>query len=241
MLSESQLLGSTIFIMGVGLFTLLASAAFIGAAASKLRPKERGVQWLLLAIVSIWYSVGFTVSTMGEIGFPLVGMFAAPPIILGTLLTFWRPIKRLLAVMPTHWLVFLQFYRVAGGIFLYPFLTEGVLTSGFAINAGVGDVLTGIFALPVGWMVMRNVRYHGVALILWSIFGIGDLIVAPASAFIYGGDGLDLFPISFIPLFLGPPLGILLQIVTLRTYWLKQEAQSSVDVPISGSQVGATV
>ena len=63
-----------------------------------------------------------------------------------------------------------------------------------------------------------------IALILWSIFGIGDLIVAPASAFIYGGDGLENFPISIIPLFFGPPFGILIHIVTMRNFWLKRGA-----------------
>ncbi|MEM7130293.1 MAG: hypothetical protein AAF702_28470 [Chloroflexota bacterium] len=225
MLSNSQLFGATVFIMGVGLFTLLASASFIGAATNKLQPKERKVQWFIFTLVGIWYGVAITAAVVEELDFFILGPFALIPIGIGTLLSFWQPVKRLLASMEAHWLIFLQVYRVAGGIFLYPYLAEGVLTRGFALNAGIGDVITGLLAIPVGWMVMRNVRWNGIALVFWSIFGIGDLIVAPASAFIYGDDGLTSFPISFIPLFLGPPLGILLQIMTLRVYWLRPKSK----------------
>ena len=97
---------------------------------------------------------------------------------------------------------------------------------GFALNAGWGDVLTGVLALPVGTMVMRRMSGHGVALVLWSIIGIGDLILAPVSAWLYGAQDLVTFPLNSIPLFLGPPLGILLHIVTLRIYYLREHTAS---------------
>ena len=131
----------------------------------------------------------------------------------------------LLTHVPTHRLVFLQVYRVAGGVFVYAYYVgDEALSRGFALNAGWGDVLTGLLAVPVGVLVMRRVRGHAVALVLWSLVGIGDLILAPVSARLYGALELDTFPFNTIPLFLGPPLGILLHVVALRTCWLRGRA-----------------
>jgi len=163
----------------------------------------------------------------GQLSFPLLAPYALLPIVLGTALTFYTPIKNLFRNIPTHWLIFLQVYRVAGAIFLYHYYVDGLLTRGFAINAGFGDMITGLLAIPVGFMILRKTRGHQLALILWTIFGIGDLIVAPASTVIFGNDGLALFPISFVLLFLGPPLGILIHIIALRNFWLQSKKSTT--------------
>jgi hypothetical protein len=43
-----------------------------------------------------------------------------------------------------------------------------------------------------------------------------DLIVAPAAAILSQAQVLGLYPLSLIPLFLGPPLGILTHVYSLR-------------------------
>jgi len=43
-----------------------------------------------------------------------------------------------------------------------------------------------------------------------------DLIVAPATALYFQAQVLGIYPISLVPLFLGPPLGILTHILSLR-------------------------
>lgn len=223
-MSQTSMIISTITIIGIGAFVLMASGAAVAHGASQLPRKERNVQWYLYALIGLWFSLAMIPAVSGTIDFLILGPFAALPIILGSALTFYGPIKNLIRHIPTHRLVFIQFYRVAGGIFLYHYYVDDLLTRGFAINAGYGDVITGLLAIPVGWMIWRKTRGHMLALILWSIFGIGDLIVAPASAFIYGGDGLENFPISIIPLFFGPPFGILIHTVTLRNFWLQRQS-----------------
>jgi len=221
-MSPTSMFISSITIIGICAFVLMAIAAAVSYGAAQLPPKERNVQWYLFALISLWFSIAMIPAVNGQLEFSILPPYALIPIVVGTALTFYAPIKNLIRNIPTYWLVFIQFYRVAGGIFLYHYFVDGLLTRGFAINAGVGDVITGLLAIPVGWMIFRKTRGHMIALMLWSIFGIGDLIVAPASAFIYGGDGLANFPISIVPLFLGPPFGILIHIVTLRNFWLKR-------------------
>ena len=50
----------------------------------------------------------------------------------------------------------------------------------------------------------------------WNLFGTLDLIVAPATALYFQAQVLGIYPISLVPLFLGPPLGILTHILSLR-------------------------
>lgn len=113
-------------------------------------------------------------------------------------------------------LIAVQSYRVAGALFVFPYLAYGALPRAFALSAGIGDMLTGLFAPMVALLVLRNTRgAYGIA-IAWNIFGILDLLVAPMSAIFSGAQILRMFPLSLVPLFVGPPLGTLTHIYSLR-------------------------
>jgi hypothetical protein len=121
-------------------------------------------------------------------------------------------------------LVALQVYRVAGAIFLYLYLVPGTLTQGFALFAGIGDVLTGLAAIPVALMLKNKHPRSGLALVAWCVFGIADLIMAGIAAQLFGPGGLRDFPLNLIPLFIGPPFGIALHLWTLRAAWLQRNS-----------------
>lgn len=240
-METSLLIGPTIFVVGTGITVLMASAAAISYGAQKLEPRDRHVQWFLYGLIGVWFAVALIPAISGQLSFETLPPYALIPIIGGTLLSFWRPLRNLIRAIPSHWLIYIQAYRIAGAVFLYLYFAEGALTRGFALNAGIGDVITGVLALPVGWMVMRQMRGSGIAFVLWTLFGIGDLIVAPASAFVYGGDGLETFPVSFVPLFLGPPFGILIHIMTARNFWLQRQQQKVNKAQLSSSGYTNTV
>jgi len=99
---------------------------------------------------------------------------------------------------------------------IYPFVTYGILPAGFGYPAGVGDALTGIFAPIVASMVARN-RTHAVKwAVAWNLLGTLDLIDATATALGFRAPVLGIYPIALVPLFLGPPLGILTHILSFR-------------------------
>jgi hypothetical protein len=117
---------------------------------------------------------------------------------------------------PSVWLIAIQTYRFAGIMFVFPFLTYGVLPAGFAWPAGIGDAITGIFAPIVALMVAQK-RPHALKwAVAWNLFGALDLIVAPAAALYFQARVLNIYPLALVPLFLGPPLGILTHILSLR-------------------------
>jgi hypothetical protein len=76
--------------------------------------------------------------------------------------------------------------------------------------------LTGIFAPIVALMVARNQPHAFKWAVAWNLFGTLDLIVAPATALFFQARVLNIYPLALVPLFLGPPIGILTHIYSLR-------------------------
>ena len=199
-------------------FFVILGLAEVSAEAARWRRR-------LVLILCAWFAIPLTVGWFVPLAFPIFLPFALIPIAAGFALSFHPAVAELLARAPTHLLVWLSVYRTLGFVFLAVYWMGGDLSWGFARNAGWGDVLTGVLAVPVGWMLWRRVRGAEAALIGWSIIGIGDLILAPASARMFGaGEALIGFPLNLIPLFLGPPFGILLHLWTLRAFYLKRSA-----------------
>lgn len=127
-----------------------------------------------------------------------------------------KSMRAINAATPAAWLIGVQSYRVAGGMFLWPFLAAGALPAGFALPAGIGDMMTGIAAPIVALAVARNRKGAHTWAIAWNLFGILDLLVAPVAAVLSHSTNIARFPLVFVPLFLGPPLGILTHLYSLR-------------------------
>jgi hypothetical protein len=73
----------------------------------------------------------------------------------------------------------------------------------FAIPAGVGDVLTGIFAPLVAYWLYSGKSYGRGAAIVWNLFGMADLVDAAAIGVTAGGPGL-ICPLVLIPIYAVP-------------------------------------
>jgi hypothetical protein len=127
-----------------------------------------------------------------------------------------KALRTINTATPSVWLIAIQTYRTAGIMFVYPFVTYGILPAGFGYPAGIGDALTGIFAPIVALMVAQNRPNALKWAVAWNLFGTLDLIVAPATALIFQARVLNIYPLALVPLFLGPPLGILTHILSLR-------------------------
>ena len=87
-----------------------------------------------------------------------------------------KRVGQVLDSMPASWLVALQLYRVFGSVFLAAAL-RGALPGVFGFPAGIGDVLTGLFAVPAAMAVASGTTESRKAAIIWNIFGLTDLAV----------------------------------------------------------------
>src|SRR5260221_10280481 len=83
---------------------------------------------------------------------PRIPMAMVLTLAFGYLLLFSTSFRGIIAAIPQHWLIGIQTFRVLGGVFIVRYL-QGEMPGFFAIPAGVGDVLTGIFAPLVAYWV----------------------------------------------------------------------------------------
>ena len=159
------------------------------------------------------------------------------PVIIGApLLLLSKRVGQLLDAMPTTWLVALQFYRVFGSQWLAYWL-RGLLPGLWALPAGTGDVLTGLFAVPAALALATGTAEGRKAAILWNLFGIADfavaitlgMIMAPGALQLIVPNGpsmaLDIFPNVLTPAFVVPS-SILLHVLSLRQLFRRSRAES---------------
>jgi hypothetical protein len=122
----------------------------------------------------------------------------------GYLLLLSLTFREIIAAIPQHWLIAIQTVRILGGVFLVRYF-QGELPGLFAIPAGVGDVLTGLFAPLVAYWWFTGKPYARAAAIAWNLFGMADLVNAVTiGALTGGGGGGIVFPIVLIPIYAVP-------------------------------------
>jgi len=200
---------------------------------TELAPRRRLGVWLAIVVpYTLWLSIIWSAAINGVFRPggntpPLVPLAIFLPVIVGApILLRSKRIGEVLDAMPASWLIGLQVYRVLGGIFLVGW-ARGVIPSLFALPAGIGDVTTGLLALPVAYsLASRNGGAVGGA-IAWNIFGLVDFTIAvgiglatspgPFQLIVPSvpNTGLGLYPTVLIPAF-AVPSSILLHVLSLR-------------------------
>jgi hypothetical protein len=184
--------------------------------------------WPLAIFFIVWFALAnyFGANYFGsvsQIKLASLLVLASTPLLIGVFIIVFSPsLKRLLTNIAPHWLIRLQAYRLLGFMFIYLYLKDDFLSKGFALSAGIGDVFIGLAALPVAWSLKNKVPGNKILAIVWNVAGIVDLIIAPASAIIFGNKGINFYPLILVPLFIGPPFSILLHVASLRNIFLQK-------------------
>jgi hypothetical protein len=212
---------------------LIALGLWLALERTDLTPAQRRTTWLAIVVPStLWAAVAWTaaingVFRTGASPLPLLPFAIFVPVIIGApLLLLSKRVGQLLDAMPTTWLVALQLYRVFGSQWLVYWLL-GLLPGLWALPAGTGDLLTGLFAVPAAITLATGTAEGRKAAILWNIFGIADLALAitlgmiiapgPFQLIVLNGPsiGLDAYPNVLTPAFVVPS-SILLHALSLR-------------------------
>ena len=212
---------------------LVALGLWQGLERTGLTWDRRRTTWLAVMVpFTLWASVAWTAAInglfrAGASALPLLPSAILLPVIIGApLLLFSKRVGQLLDAMPTTWLVALQLYRVFGSQWLAYWL-RGALPGLWALPAGTGDVLTGLFALPAAMALATGTEQGRRAAIFWNILGLADfaiaitlgLITSPGrfQLLVLDGSsiGLDGYPNVLTPAFVVPS-SILLHALSLR-------------------------
>src|SRR5262245_33722518 len=215
-----------IFFVGIGIGLVVAHTLLVALAAqrSALAPRKRiAITGIVGAYLTAWLSVALTFGDgknfpldREDLRLPISLVVAFGPQLLAILgLFLWKPLRQINATMPTTWLIWVQIDRVAGFIFLF-YLYYGILPARFAIPAAVGDFLTGVTAPFIALALARRRRHAIMWATAWNLFGILDMIVAPAAAFLSRAAVLGMYPLNLVPLFVGPPISILAHVYSIR-------------------------
>ncbi|HXL74981.1 MAG TPA: MFS transporter [Burkholderiales bacterium] len=217
---------------------LIALGLWLGLERTDLAPDQRRATWLAIMVpFTLWAALAWTAaingvfradaSLTGASALPLLPLAIFLPVIIGApLLLLSKRVGLLLDAMPTTWLVALQLYRVFGSQWLAYWL-RGLLPGLWALPAGAGDVLTGLFAVPAAIALATGAAEGRKAAILWNIFGLADFVVAITLGMIISPGpfqliapigpsiGLDGYPNVLTPAFVVPG-SILLHALSLR-------------------------
>jgi hypothetical protein len=213
------------------IIAVLLMGLWTGLQRTELPKKSRTATWLAVAVPLLaWFGVADWLGRSGIYepradGLPLLPLAIIVPLVVGLFLTLRS--SRLAAVLdaiPVYWLVGFQVYRVLGVVFLIQ-LARGLAPWQFALPAGIGDVLTGLFALPVASYLMMHGSRAVPKAMAWNLFGITDLTVAitmgaltslgPLHAMAFDNPTQFAYPLVMIPTF-AVPLSLILHGLSLR-------------------------
>jgi hypothetical protein len=237
LLPPSLHLASAVFLVALSALLVAVHGALLFAAAGRSELPARARLWgpaLATAFLALWLGVAITVGDGAN--FPLPASARLPlslAVGFGTMLLALgclrgsATLRGLNAAMPPQWLVRVQTYRVAGLIFLFPFLAYGVIPASFALPAAVGDTVVGLLAPAVASALASGRPGAQRWAVAWNLFGILDLVVAPSAALLSHAQIISIYPLTVVALFLGPPLGILTHVLSLRNLGVRSAGAPS--------------
>ena len=160
-------------------FGMMAIAINLVAMASVL-PLSFRQRLVLAGGAGAWVGLASGLAAAGALTFspgqpvPLIGLFAAAPLIAAAVSWFLVPgFRDALMAIPTPLLIRLNSLRLIGALFLV-LAAVGRLSGPFPYSAGIGDVITGILAIPVARAAERGDGRVGA----WNAFGALDLFAA---------------------------------------------------------------
>jgi len=217
----------------------IVTAALMVVAVVTLTFMEvsRAAKLAIAAAAGLWIGLAAAAGAAGLIAvsrpFPIVGLFVAAPLVAAALAATWPQGRAALLSLPMHLLIGLNVGRVFAVLFLL-LAVEGRLAGPFPYFAGWGDIITGVFALPVAWLAGDPGR-RTAAIAAWDLFGTADLVLAiflgvtsaegsPLQIFTAapGSAAMQQLPWSFVPTVLVPFWLILHAIVWVKLRRLRR-------------------
>jgi hypothetical protein len=177
--------GTAVSIVRPVIIIAILTGLWVALRRTDLTPALRTGTWLAVALPLVaWFVFIWNVSATGALearpgALPFLPVAIVLPIIIALpLLTRSQRIAAAIDAAPASWLIGLQVYRVIGGNFLVLWAYGGAIPGVFALPAGVGDVLTGLLALPTALSLALGAPHSRTVAIAWNFLGIADLMSA---------------------------------------------------------------
>jgi hypothetical protein len=232
MFPELRATGIPSVVIRLMIHTTILAGLWLGLSRTGLESGTRIRVWLAIAVpFTAWLAAIWWLALDGAFrprpGVPALPIAIFLPVLIGLpLLMRSARVGAFLDASPASWLVGLQVYRVFGGIFLVAW-SRGDMPGTFALPAGSGDVLVGLLALPVAYLLSVGAATGRGAAIAWNVLGLVDFVIAIGIGILSAPGPLQLivpdppnaqlgtFPTVMIPAF-AVPSSILLHALSLR-------------------------
>ncbi len=207
--------------------TITLAALLIGLRMALKRaqfpaPMRSAISMGTSALVLAWYGLIMVLAKHDVFRASATAKSPALPlaVFVPVLLSLWlifrsESMAKLVDATPLSWLVGAQAYRVLGAIFLVLW-GAGQLPWQFALPAGCGDVLVGLFAIPIALAARGGSKASSNAAFRWNVLGIFDLVIAVGTGFLTSPGPFQLlalnhpnlfvsrYPLVMIPAFMVP-------------------------------------
>jgi len=240
---------SNLLIQGIGWFLLTAACVLLVLGCLKAALKRTGwqrkrQQKILLSaaiIISVWAALllvpsykGFFADFSNLPPRPALAILIPLPFLL--MVAFSRKGTQLLQSVPQHWLVSIQSFRIIVELFLFFACITGKIPVHMTFEGRNFDVMTGLLAMPVGYMLATRKTYALKLAIVFNIIGllllINILVIAvlsmPTSIRYFMNEPANTmvaeFPFILLPGIL-VPLAYGLHILSLRQLLHRQKLQ----------------
>jgi hypothetical protein len=223
-------------VVRVAINVVILAGLWGGLRRTDFGRRARRIAWLAVAVsLTLWSVLVRHLAIAGvfqPVPNPVHALPALPVAIFLPLLVLLpvllrsRRVGAILDATPRSWLIGLQLYRVLGSTFLVNWI-HGAIPGAFAWPAGIGDMLVGLFALPVAMRVGSLTSEGRRAGIWWNVMGLTDLAVAITMGVLTSPGPLQVlaihravsqigvFPSVMIPA-LAVPSSIILHALSLR-------------------------
>ncbi len=205
----------SISLLATGLLVITTLSVLFWKSTRLINNRNSYLNIPTLLILALWFitAVFGSISNISPLWFPLFILTPVATILIASN----RPyLKFIISNSSPHSFVRIQIYRLVGVVFVIAYLQFGLLSKGFILIAALGDIITGLMAIVLGFIIPYTHPKWRSLTIAFNIFGIMDLILAPISGFLFGASGIVTFPINIVPLFLGPAFGISVHILSLK-------------------------
>jgi hypothetical protein len=200
---------------------------------------SRVAKLVLAAVIGLWIGLAAAAAGAGWLPIarpvPVVGLFVVLPLLAAAVATAWPAARKAMLSLPMSAMVAINIVRVFAVLFLM-LAAEGRLTGPFPYSAAWGDIITGVAAVPVLWLLKDGVARHTTAIGAWNLFGTADLVLAivfgitssegsPLQIFPGpGSDAMQHVPWSFVPTVL-VPLWLILHAIIAVQLWRARRGQ----------------
>ena len=227
----------TLFVLMTMIFLAASLSALIGFGVAKAdlgrEEKQRFVFWLV-TVIATWITMvailAYTEVLVPRASqrIPTLGILILASAIVGSYVSIRnKTAQAVIGAIPAHTLATIQVYRIVGIVFLF-LASDGILSDYFAQTTGWGDILVGITAPIIGYLLWKDAAKYKILAALWCVLGIGDLLLVLFKAIRSAPGPMQLpnieietvivgqFPFLFIPLIV-VPISLILHAQLLST------------------------